>query len=135
MPDRLDEEKDGPTQYQIKEKGETGILQPPEDLVEDAEDGQEPYDAEARPSFDQHVVLDQLHADGGIARSDENIDGDVVELAQNEFAFGAWFPEMIGHRCQVHQQYANGKEGYAEGILPVLRVSEPDQHPRNGEHH
>ena len=59
----------------------------------------------------------------------------MVEFAQDEFAFGSWFPEMIGDRCQVHQQHTNSEEGYAEGILPVLGIAEPYQHPRNGEHH
>ena len=135
MSDGFDEEEDGPAENEIEDDGETWILQPPEDLVEDAEDGQEPDDAEARPSLDEQVVLDQLHADGRVARSNENVDGDVVEFAQNELAFGARFPEMIGYRGQIHQEHAYGEEGYTEGILPVFRVSEPDQHPRDGEHH
>ena len=135
MSDGFDEEEDGPAENEIKDDGETGILQPPEDFVEDAEDGQEPDDAETDPSFEQHIVLDELHADGRITRCYQNIDRDMVEFAQDEFAFGSWFPEMIGDRCQVHQQHTNGEEGYAEGILPVLGIAEPYQHPRNGEHH
>ncbi len=74
MSDGFDEEEDGPAENEIEDDGETGILQPPEDLVEDAEDGQKPDDAETDPSFDQQIVLDELHADRRIARCYQNID-------------------------------------------------------------
>ena len=53
MSDRFDEEEDGPAENEIEDDGDTWVLQPPEDLVEDAKDGQEPDDAKADPSFDQ----------------------------------------------------------------------------------
>ena len=74
MSDRFDEEENGPAENEIEDDGETGILQPPEDLVEDAKDGQEPDDAKADPSFDQQIVFDELHADGRITRCYQNID-------------------------------------------------------------
>lgn len=74
MSDGFDEEEDGPAENEIEDDGETGILQPPEDLVEDAEYGQEPDDAETDPSFEQHIVLDELHTDGRVTRCYQNID-------------------------------------------------------------
>ena len=74
MSDGFDEEEDGPAENEIEDDGETWVLQPPEDLVEDAEYGQEPDDAEADPSFDQQIVFDELHADGRITRCYQNID-------------------------------------------------------------
>lgn len=74
MSDGFDEEEDGPAENEIKDDGETWVLQPPEDLVEDAEYGQEPDDAETDPSFEQHIVLDELHADGRVTRCYQNID-------------------------------------------------------------
>ena len=73
MSDGFDEEEDGPAENEIKDDGETWVLQPPEDLVEDAEYGQEPDDAETDPSFDQQIVLDELHADRRVTRCNQNI--------------------------------------------------------------
>lgn len=74
MSDGFDEEEDGPAENEIKDDGETWVLQPPEDLVEDAEYGQEPDDAETDPSFEQHIVLDELHTDRRVTRCNQNID-------------------------------------------------------------
>lgn len=70
-----------PPQQQVEDEGGFGKALEKKDLEEDACQRYEPDDTEGYPTGNKVIVFDDCHADRGVARSDEQIDGAMVQYA------------------------------------------------------